>query len=105
MREWDTLSKDDGFVFVLVGMSSAFGGFLISQAYRKSEAAFIAPFEYIAMPLSICWGILIFNTLPDAQSVIGIGLIIGSGLYIIWRESIRGKRDEKLLLGSPRFRR
>ena len=43
LREWGPLSKDDVFVFVLVGMSSAFGGFLISQSYRKSEAAFIAP--------------------------------------------------------------
>jgi drug/metabolite transporter (DMT)-like permease len=105
LREWGPLSKDDRFVFVLVGMSSAFGGFLISQAYRKSEAAFIAPFEYIAMPLSICWGILIFNNLPDAQSLLGMGMIIASGLYIIWREAIRGKRQAKQLLGSPRFRR
>ena len=105
LREWSPLSKDDWFVFVLVGMSSAFGGFLISQAYRKSEAAFIASFEYIAMPLSICWGILIFNNLPDAQSLLGMGMIIGSGLYTIWREAIRGKRQAKQLLGSPRFRR
>jgi len=105
LREWGALSRDDGLVFVLVGMSSAFGGFLISQAYRKSEAAFVAPFEYIAMPLSICWGILIFNNFPDTQSLLGMGMIVGSGLYIIWRETIREKRKAKHLLGSPRFRR
>ena len=105
LREWGVLSINDWWVFVLVGTSSAFGGFLISQAYRKSEAAFVAPFEYIAMPLSICWGVLIFNNLPDTQSFFGMTMIIGSGLYIIWREAIRGKRKLKQSLGSPRFRR
>lgn len=105
LREWTTLSKDDWPVFALVGTSSAFGGFLIAQAYRRSEAAFVASFEYIAMPLSICWGILIFNNLPDTQSFFGMTMIIGSGFYIIWRETIRGKRKVEQPLESPRFRR
>ncbi len=104
-REWVILSVDDWWVFVLVGIGSAFGGFLISQAYRKSEAAFVAPFEYIAMPLSIFWGVLIFNDLPDIQSFVGMAIIIGSGLYVIWRETIRDKRKLKQPLESPRFRR
>ena len=105
LREWGILSMDDWWVFVVVGTSSAFGGFLISQAYRKSEAAFVAPFEYIAMPLSICWGVLIFNNLPDTQSFFGMLMIIGSWLYVIWRETIRGKRKLKQPSESPRFRR
>lgn len=105
LREWGALSKDDWPVFALVGTSSAFGGFLIAQAYRKSEAAFVAPFEYIAMPLSICWGILVFNNLPDTQSFFGMAMIVGSGLYIIWREAIRGKKKSKQPMESPRFRR
>ncbi|MDC1383828.1 DMT family transporter [Candidatus Puniceispirillum sp.] len=105
LREWGALSKDDWQVFALVGTSSALGGFLISQAYRKSEAAFVASFEYIAMPLSIFWGILIFNNLPDTQSFFGMAMIVGSGLYIIWREAIRGKEKLKQPLESPRFRR
>jgi len=105
LREWGTLSKNDWPVFALVGTSSALGGFLISQAYRKSEAAFVASFEYIAMPLSICWGILIFNNLPDTQSFFGMAMIVGSGLYTIWREAINGKEKLKQPLESPRFRR
>jgi drug/metabolite transporter (DMT)-like permease len=105
LREWGRLSIDDWWIFVVVGTSSAFGGFLISQAYRKSEAAFVAPFEYIAMPLSICWGVLIFKNLPDSQSFFGMTMIIGSGLYIIWRETILGERELKQPLESPRFRR
>jgi drug/metabolite transporter (DMT)-like permease len=105
LREWGDLSEEDWFVFALLGTSSAFGGFLISQAYRNAEAAFVAPFEYIAMPLSILWGMLVFKTTPDLQSFIGMGMIVASGLYIIWRETIRSHKAQKNLKDSPRFRR
>ena len=105
LREWADLKKEDWPVFALLGASSAFGGFLISQAYRKAEAAFVAPFEYVAMPLSIFWGMLVFKNAPDLQSFFGMAMIIGSGLYIIWRETIRGQKATQPLGTSPRFRR
>jgi drug/metabolite transporter (DMT)-like permease len=105
LREWGELSKEDWLVFALLGTSSAFGGFLISQAYRNAEAAFVAPFEYIAMPLSILWGMMVFKTTPDLQSFIGMGMIVTSGLYIIWRETIRSQKAPKSLGEAPRFRR
>lgn len=105
LREWGDLSEEDWFVFALLGTSSAFGGFLISQAYRNAEAAFIAPFEYIAMPLSILWGMLVFKTTPELQSFIGMGMIVASGLYIIWRETIRSQKTSKRSSGTPQYRR
>ena len=105
LREWAEISKEDWLVFALLGTSSAFGGFLISQAYRNAEAAFVAPFEYIAMPLSILWGMMVFKTTPDLQSFMGMGMIVASGLYIIWRETIRSQKAPKSLEEAPRFRR
>jgi drug/metabolite transporter (DMT)-like permease len=105
LKEWGELSKEDWLVFALLGTSSAFGGFLISQAYRNAEAAFVAPFEYIAMPLSIFWGMLVFKTTPDLQSFIGMGMIVASGLYIIWRETIRSQKTSKRSSGTPKYRR
>ena len=105
LREWGDLKKEDWSVFALLGASSAFGGFLISQAYRKAEAAFVAPFEYVAMPLSIFWGMLVFKSTPDFQSFFGMAMIVGSGLYIIWRETISSQKATQPSEASPRFRR
>ena len=63
------------------------GGFMISEAYRRSEAALVAPFEYVAMPLAVLWGLSIFGEWPDALAWAGIGLIMISGLVLIWREA------------------
>jgi len=67
-----------------------------------AEAAYIAPFEYIAMPLSIIWGLVIFGEKPSLTVLIGIALIIASGLYVIWREAVKASAKP---VAVPRFRR
>lgn len=102
LRAWSRPEPEDAIIFVLVGVTSAMGGFLISFAYRTSEAALVAPFEYVALPLSIVWGILVFGDWPDAITYAGIALILVSGLVIIWREA-RTRRAK--VPRTPRYRR
>ena len=54
---------------------------------KPYKYAFAAPFEYISMPLAIMWGITVFGTFPGVFAWIGIVLIVGSGLYLIWSEA------------------
>ena len=72
---------------LLIGLSSAIGGFCVSQAYRVSEAAVIAPFEYVALVMSIIWSVSIFGSWPDSVAWIGTGLILASGIVVFWREA------------------
>ena len=102
LRAWSMPAVGDWWILVLIGIGSSVGGYLISQAYRLSEAAFAAPFEYLAMPLAILWGVMVFDEWPDLYAWAGIALIIGSGLVLLWREAL-GKR--MLSRRSPRLRR
>ena len=63
------------------------GGYLISQAYRLCEAGLAAPFEYLALPMAIFWGVVVFGEWPILSSWIGIGLIMAGGLYMFLRET------------------
>jgi drug/metabolite transporter (DMT)-like permease len=81
-REWRLPSQGDLFIFMLVGLIAAAGFYFLAQAYRLAQPSTIAPFEYIAVPLSVIWGYLFFKDILEFQSVIGIILIVGSGLYI-----------------------
>ncbi len=91
VREWAPLAAGDYWLFLLLGVSGLMGVLLISQAYRLSEAAFAAPFEYVSMPMAIMWGVTVFGTWPDSIAWAGIALILGGGLYLVWRESRKGR--------------
>ena len=86
-RAWVQPEMADWPILLAVGATSAFGGYAIGQAYRLSEAAFVAPFEYAAMPMAVLWGFLVFDEFPDTVAILGILLILGSGLYLILREA------------------
>ena len=88
LREWRWPGWNDGALFVLIGAINAGGGYLMTQAYRSTRASVIAPFEYVALPLGLIWGWLIWQDLPDSTGFLGIVLIIGSGLYVIYRENV-----------------
>ena len=88
-RPWIWPPPQDWPVFLATGLSVGIGGLMVTQAYRTVEAGLIAPFEYVGMPMAILWGLVIFGTFPDATSWVGIALICGSGLYVIWRETVR----------------
>ncbi|MFX0543092.1 DMT family transporter [Roseovarius sp. S4756] len=90
LRAWAPIDTPDLWVIAMLGIAGVGGSWLITQAYRLSEAAFAAPFEYVAMPVAIFWGAVFFDTWPSANAWIGIALIIGSGLYMLWREQRRG---------------
>lgn len=92
-RPWIWPPLHDWPVFLATGLSVGIGGLMVTQAYRTAEAGLIAPFEYVGMPMAILWGVLVFGTFPDATAWVGIALICGSGLYVIWRETVWRQAD------------
>lgn len=91
LRAWAWPAPADWPVFLATGLAVSTGGLMISQAYRLCEAGLIAPFEYVGIPMAVLWGALVFGTLPDAVGWTGIALIMGAGLYVLWRETRLGR--------------
>lgn len=90
-RPWHLPPMADWWAFVATGVAVGVGGLMMSQAYRITEAALVAPFEYVGMPMAIFWGVIVFGTFPDRTAWVGIALICGAGLYTLWRETVRKK--------------
>ncbi len=91
-RAWSWPSPQDALLMLLCGSLAAVGGYMISQAYRLAEATAVAPFEYSALPLAMIWGVVIWGDWPDAVGLIGILLIVGGGLFVFYRESLKGRQ-------------
>lgn len=92
-RPWVWPPAHDWPAFLATGLAVGIGGLMMSQAYRLSEAALVAPFEYVGMPMAIFWGVVMFGTWPDATAWVGIALICGAGLYTLWRETVVRSRQ------------
>jgi S-adenosylmethionine uptake transporter len=92
LRAWVWPADEDWPVLLGMGVNGALIGYCLSQAYRLADAATVAPFEYIGLPLAVFWGLVVFGDLPTWEVWTGIGLILGSGLFVFFRERAKAKR-------------
>jgi drug/metabolite transporter (DMT)-like permease len=100
LRPWTTPPLTDGLIMLALGGVSACAGYLISQAYRGTNAGVVAPFEYTALLLAVFWGIVIWGEWPVWTTWFGILLIAGSGIYVALREAqLGGKPSAKRVAG------
>lgn len=68
-----------------------FGYQAIVLAMREGDISVIAPFRYTGLLWSITIGIAFFSETPDRWMLTGVAVIIGSGLYTFYRESLRSR--------------
>ena len=101
LRAWVWPRGQDIWLFVALGFNSAFIGYGLAQAYRLADAATVAPFEYVGLPLAIIWGWVIWGEWPDPVVMLGIVLILGSGLFVFLRE----RQKQRRLLATRRINR
>jgi S-adenosylmethionine uptake transporter len=87
LRAWIWPAQSDFWLFGFLGFASALIGYALSQAYRMADAATVAPFEYIGLPLAVFWGWFIFSELPVWEVWMGIAMILASGVFVYIREA------------------
>ncbi len=90
-RAWIWPARDDWWILIFLGVNSAAVGYTLSQAYRLADAATIAPYEYVGLPLAVFWGLVIFGDLPTWEVWTGIILILGAGLFVWLREQQKAR--------------
>jgi drug/metabolite transporter (DMT)-like permease len=79
-------------VLVIMGTCGALGHYLLILAHRLAPASILAPFIYTQMIWVVISGYLVFNDLPNHWTLIGGGVVIASGLYLLYRErKVRGE--------------
>ena len=100
LREWVWPPTEDIPLFIALGLASGVIGYTLSQAYRMADAATVAPFEYVGLPLAIFWGWLLWDELPGPMIMAGIALIVGAGLFVFWRE----QRKQHIIAGATKVR-
>lgn len=82
--------------FLMIGAMATSGGaaqLLLTAALKFGPVSIVVPMDYSGIIWATMAGWLIAGTLPLLSTWVGAAIIIASGLYIVWREHVRGQRD------------
>ncbi len=77
------------------GICGGIAQILLTESYRHGEMSVVAPFEYSSLIFSVLIGFFFFGDVPTWFMLIGGLIVVGSGLFIIYREHKLGRDDAK----------
>ena len=83
---WQMPTPQQAVMLLLAGIAGGVGQILVTESYRYADLSVVAPFEYSSLLLSIPVGYLLFGDVPTLPMLAGGLIVIGAGLFIIWRE-------------------
>ena len=66
-----------------------FAYYAIVVAMRMGEVSFVTPFRYSRLIFAMVIGVAVFGERPDTLTLCGAAIIVGSGIYTVWRERKR----------------
>ena len=81
---WPTLPEWG--LLALIGIVATVGHQMVVHAFRRAEAAILAPFQYLEIVGATTYGFILFGDFPDATTWLGVAIIVGSGFYVFHRE-------------------
>ncbi len=85
-REWFVDLESSILFMVATGLTATVAFLLLFTAYSIASPAVVSPFEYSILLWSPLIGWIYFNEIPSLNTVIGILIIVSSGIYIFMRE-------------------
>lgn len=94
MPGWRSPDILDWSLFVVCGVFGGLGIVFINAAYQRAPVAVIVPFEYTALLWAVAAGFIVWGEVPDAYAWLGAAIITGSGLFILWRETLAPPRTD-----------
>jgi drug/metabolite transporter (DMT)-like permease len=91
------------FILYLVsaGIAGGIAQILLTESYRHADMSVVAPFEYTSLIFSIGIGFIVFGDVPTWHVLVGGLIVIGSALFIIFRERQLGKVRPEREVGTP----
>lgn len=89
---WVTPSWDDIVPIVGVGILGGTAQLLMTRAFALAPVSIIAPFDYTHLIWSVLLGWYFWGDFPDLATWTGSAIVIASGLYIVYRETVVRKR-------------
>jgi len=97
---YEDMSGFNWMLMIAMGGCGLGGHFLLMKAFHMAPASLLAPFGYAHLVFAAIIGFIVFGDVPDLVSIIGALIIVGSGLYVWYRETFEIKTPHADLSSS-----
>lgn len=83
---WEPMTAPDWGWMLTLCLTGVLGHWLLIRCYEVAEASAIQPFAYSQLVFAATVGILVFGETLRANVAFGVVIIVGAGLFTLWRE-------------------
>ena len=97
-REWFSNLEISTFLMVTTGVTATGAFLLLFSAYSIASPSVVSPFEYSILLWASLIGWIYFDEIPSYSTIIGILIIVSSGIYIFMREKAQ---DQSIATEKP----
>jgi drug/metabolite transporter (DMT)-like permease len=80
-----------GLMLLATGVLGSVGHFCLIAGHRLAPASVLAPFIYTQLIWVVIFGYFVFDHLPTSWTLAGAAMVVGSGLYLLYREHQLGQ--------------
>ncbi|WP_374834361.1 DMT family transporter [Daeguia caeni] len=94
MGGWQPLSLTAIAITAIAALLLIVGYHFIILAMREGEVSFVSPFRYSSLLWAMILSTLVFQQAPDFYTIVGALIIVASGIYMVYRESVLKKMAE-----------
>ena len=88
---FEDIPKNIWLILLVIGILASAQQIFMASSHKYASASGLAPIHYANIPIGVFIGILVFNETIGINFIIGTALIVGSTLFIIYREKTLGK--------------
>jgi drug/metabolite transporter (DMT)-like permease len=78
-------------MLMMIGVLGSLGHYCLIAGHRLAPASVLSPFVYTQLIWVVILGYLVFDHVPNTWTMAGAAMVVGSGLYLLYRERRVGK--------------
>ena len=85
--DWRPMTMQSSGAIVGAIMCLSLGYIVSVSAMRFGDISFVAPFRYTGLLVALVIGVIVFDEWPNAWALLGAAVVVGTGLFTLYRES------------------
>jgi drug/metabolite transporter (DMT)-like permease len=82
----------DAGALAVAGVGNGVAQYWWTRSLSLAPPSAVVPFNYLSLVWATLLGMAIWGDVPTPHLMVGAAVVVGSGLYILWRETLRRGR-------------